>query len=104
MRFRVWRVWRRLPDLQRLAYSLALSYAFPRNSLWPRFTSKMSPMISTKQLRKRARSQRRSIAAEVIQLLAWNVPTEKMFSSRREAFAELTKLRAPPAPLPGPFP
>jgi plasmid stability protein len=55
-------------------------------------------------LRKRARSQRRSIAAEVIQLLEWNVPTEKMLSSRRKAFAELAKLRRLPTPLPGPFP
>ena len=55
-------------------------------------------------LRNRARSQRRSIAAEVIQLLEWNIPTDKVLRSRRKAFAELTKLRTSRTPLPGPFP
>ena len=54
-------------------------------------------------LRKRARSQRRSIAAEVIQLLELNIPSEKVPSSRRKAFAELAKLRSWRIPLPGPF-
>lgn len=55
-------------------------------------------------LRKRARSQRRSIAAEVIKLLELNIPTEKVLSSRRKAFAELAKLRSSRTPSPGPLP
>jgi hypothetical protein len=97
MRFRVWRVGRELPDLQRLARSLALSYAFPRNSLWPlSFTSKMSPMISTKRSAKRARRRSRSIEAEVIHLLEWKVPSESMQSYRRKAY---TVARTPPPPF-----
>jgi plasmid stability protein len=53
-------------------------------------------------LRKRARSQLRSIAAEVIQLLELNIPTEKVLSSRPKAFAQLAKLRSSRTPLPGP--
>ena len=55
-------------------------------------------------LRKRARSQHRSIAAEVIQLLELNIPTEKVLSSRRKAFAQLARVRSSRTPLPGPFP
>jgi len=44
------------------------------------------------------------IAAEVIQLLEWSIPTEKVLRSRRKAFAELPKLRSSHTPLPGPFP
>lgn len=45
-------------------------------------------------LRKRARSQRRSIAAEVISLLEENVPTEKELESRRAFFRKLQRLRS----------
>jgi len=55
-------------------------------------------------LRKRARSQRRSIAAEVLQLLEQNVPTEAVLRARRKAFNALAKLRSEASPLPGPFP
>jgi plasmid stability protein len=55
-------------------------------------------------LRKRARNQRRSIAAEVITLLESFVPTEKVLRARRKAFEELKKLRSSPTPAPGPFP
>jgi len=55
-------------------------------------------------LRKRARSQHRSIAAEVMQLLEWNVPTEKVLRSRRKALEALSKLRSTPTPAPGPCP
>lgn len=55
-------------------------------------------------LRKRARSQRRSIAAEVLELLEQNVPTEAVLRDRRKAFRVLAKLRSSPSPLPGPFP
>ena len=54
-------------------------------------------------LRKRARSQRRSIAAEVICLLELNIPTESVLRSRRKALAKLEKQRAAHTPTPGPF-
>jgi len=57
-----------------------------------------------KALRKRAKNHRKSIAAEVIELLVQNVPTEAELKRRRHAFDELLKLRAMPPPSPGPFP
>jgi plasmid stability protein len=55
-------------------------------------------------LRKRARVQRRSIAAEVLSLLERNIPTEKELEARREAFRKLKSLRftksSPDASLP----
>jgi len=55
-------------------------------------------------LRKRARSERRSIAAEVIYLLELNIPTKSVLRARRKALAQLEKLRAAHSPAPGPFP
>ena len=55
-------------------------------------------------LRKRARASRKSIAAEVIELLRRNVPTEAELKRRQKAFEELAKLRARPPLGPGPFP
>lgn len=55
-------------------------------------------------LRKRAKNQNRSIAAEVISLLAMNVPTEKELKKRRAFYRKLARLRALPSPAPGPFP
>ncbi|HWS97921.1 MAG TPA: Arc family DNA-binding protein [Candidatus Methylomirabilis sp.] len=55
-------------------------------------------------LRKRARSQKRSIAAEVITLLEQNVPTERELRERRAWIRRLQKLRDTPSPSPGPFP
>ena len=55
-------------------------------------------------LRKRAKSRRRSIAAEVIQLLEANIPTESVIRARRKVLAELDRLRAAHTPKPGPFP
>jgi plasmid stability protein len=55
-------------------------------------------------LRKRAREQRKSIAAEVVSLLQENIATPSELKARR-AFAErLRRLRATPAPGQGPFP
>jgi plasmid stability protein len=45
-------------------------------------------------LRKRARSQGRSIAAEVRALLAENIPTAKELKKRREFMTKLDRLRA----------
>jgi plasmid stability protein len=56
-----------------------------------------------KALRKRARANRKSIAAEVIELLRQNIPTEEELKRRREAFDGLAKLRAMKPPGPGPF-
>lgn len=44
-------------------------------------------------LRKRARSQHRSIAAEVLSLLEQSIPTEKELKRRREATRKLDQLR-----------
>lgn len=55
-------------------------------------------------LRKRARKNRSSIAAEVIELLKDYVPTEKELSRRRRLFQELAKLRSQSPLAAGPFP
>jgi plasmid stability protein len=57
-----------------------------------------------KALRKRARENRTSMAAEVITLLKQFIPTEEELKRRRRAFDELAKLRAMPPLTPGPFP
>ncbi len=55
-------------------------------------------------LRKRARAQRKSIAAEVISLLQQNIPTEAELKRRRKAFEGLARLRSMKPLSPGPFP
>ena len=57
-----------------------------------------------KALRKRARANRKSIAAEVISLLEENIPTEEELNRRRKAFAGLARLRAMQPLSPDPFP
>jgi plasmid stability protein len=57
-----------------------------------------------KALRKRARANRKSIAAEVIALLQQNVSTEEELKRRRKAFEGLARLRAMQPLSPGPFP
>jgi plasmid stability protein len=44
-------------------------------------------------LRKRAKRQRRSIAAEVLSLLDEHVPTEKQLKAREKAFRKLMDLK-----------
>jgi len=57
-----------------------------------------------KALRERARKNRRSIAAEVIELLGQNVPSAEELRERRE-FARRMKALSSREPLtPGPFP
>lgn len=55
-------------------------------------------------LRKRAKKNRSSIAAEVILLLGQNVPTEAELKRRRKIFDDLAKLRAQAPIGTGPFP
>lgn len=55
-------------------------------------------------LRKRAKSQRRSMAAEVLALLERNFPTEKELKRRREFVDKLRKLDAAIPPLSGESP
>lgn len=62
------------------------------------------PDDTYKALRERARKNRKSIAAEVIELLEQNVPTAEELKRRSKAFDELLKLRAMPPAGPGPFP
>ncbi len=57
-----------------------------------------------KALRKRARANRTSIAAEVISLLEHFVPTAQELKRRQKVWDELAKLRATPPLTPGPFP
>jgi plasmid stability protein len=62
------------------------------------------PEAVYKALRERARKNRKSIAAEVIELLEKNVPTAEELRRRRE-FAERLKKISSQAPVPpGPFP
>ena len=56
-----------------------------------------------KALRKRARTNRKSIAAEVILLLEQNIPTEEELKRRRKAIEGLARLRAMQPLNPGPF-
>jgi plasmid stability protein len=55
-------------------------------------------------LRKRAKSQRRSIASEVITLLQEFYPTEKELKRRQEFLGKLKRFRAKVARTPGNFP
>jgi plasmid stability protein len=57
-----------------------------------------------KALRKRAKTNRSSIAAVVIELLQQNVPTEAELKRRREFYDRMAELRARPPLTPGPFP
>jgi plasmid stability protein len=57
-----------------------------------------------KALRKRARENHKSIAAEVIALLRQNIPTGAELKRRREFYDRLAELRAKPSLKPGPFP
>lgn len=54
-------------------------------------------------LRKRARDRRKSIAAEVLELLEQSVPTERQLKARRAAFRRLERLASQPSPSSGPF-
>jgi plasmid stability protein len=55
-------------------------------------------------LRKRAKANRSSIAAEVISLLTQFVPTEAELKRRRQAIDDLIRLSSRPPLGPGPFP
>jgi antitoxin FitA len=57
-----------------------------------------------KALRKRARTNRKSIAAEVISLLEQSIPTAAELKRRQEFYDRLAELRARPSENPGPFP
>lgn len=57
-----------------------------------------------KALRKRAKASRKSIAAQVIELLEQNIPTDAEIRRRRRVFEELAELRARPPIGTGPFP
>ena len=57
-----------------------------------------------KALRKQAKANHHSIAAEVIALLKRNVPTEAELKRRRELWDRLAELRSRPPLTAGPFP
>ncbi len=54
-------------------------------------------------LRARAREHRKSISAEVLELLAENVPTRSELARRKKFLAQAGRIRARPAPGAGPF-
>ncbi|HXL22656.1 MAG TPA: Arc family DNA-binding protein [Candidatus Dormibacteraeota bacterium] len=62
------------------------------------------PKDTYEALRKRAKENRRSLAAEVIALLEANIPTEKELRRRREVVRKLMQLRASVPVVPGRFP
>ena len=55
-------------------------------------------------LRKRARSRRRSIAAEVLSMLEACLPTKQELRARAELFRRLERIRRRKPLSPGPFP
>jgi plasmid stability protein len=55
-------------------------------------------------LRERARNHRKSIAAEVLELLGENVPTRAELARRRAVLERALKLRSRKSPARGPFP
>jgi len=57
-----------------------------------------------KALRKRARANRKSIAAEVIAMLRQYVPTEAELKRRREFYDRIAELRTKSRLASGPFP
>jgi plasmid stability protein len=57
-----------------------------------------------KALRERARKNRRSIAAEVIELLGQNVPSAEELRERREFARRMKELSSREPLTPGPFP
>jgi antitoxin FitA len=55
-------------------------------------------------LRKRARANHKSIAAEIITLLKQSIPTAAELKRRREFYVRLSEFRAQSPATPGPFP
>jgi plasmid stability protein len=55
-------------------------------------------------LRSRAKSRRRSIAAEVLALLEENVPTVEELKSREDLFRRIIRMREKRTKSKGPFP
>ena len=62
------------------------------------------PEVLYEALRSRAQANRRSISAEVLALLAENVPTPRELARRRELFKRVEKIRLTRPPKRGPFP
>jgi plasmid stability protein len=54
-------------------------------------------------LRRRARENRKSIAAEVLSLLERHIPTAAELKKRRQMYERLKKIRSYTPPGPGPF-
>jgi plasmid stability protein len=55
-------------------------------------------------LRKRAKSHRRSIAAEVLALIEQNIPTEEELQARQEMLQRILRMREQQPTGKGPFP
>jgi plasmid stability protein len=62
------------------------------------------PEAIYRALRERARKNRKSISAEVIELLERNVPTAQELQARREFVRRLKEISSKEPLTPGPFP
>lgn len=62
------------------------------------------PEAIYKALRERARKHRKSMAAEVIELLEQNIPTSEELRRRREFVRKLKEISSREPLAPGPFP
>jgi len=62
------------------------------------------PKAIYEALRKRAKRNRKSIAAEVIELLEQNIPTAEELKGRREFYDRMKELSSREPLTPGPFP
>ena len=70
----------------------------------PRLYVERVPEELYEALRARAQKNRKSIAAEVLAMLAENVPTPSELARRKEIFTRLRKIRSQPPIAPGSFP
>ena len=55
-------------------------------------------------LRSQAKARRRSIAAEVVEMLKENIPTKRQLKAREELFQRIIRMRQQQPKSKGPFP
>src|SRR5260370_14188543 len=81
-------------------YNIGLCYALTMATLYVENV----PDELYEALREQARNQRKSIAAEVIELLGQCAPTAAELNRRKEFLNKIRELQAPEPLSPGPFP
>jgi plasmid stability protein len=82
-------------------------YYFPEDTLHFAMATlyvKNVPNDLYRALKKRARGNCKSIAAEVLLLLKANIPTAAELKRRKKLFEDLKQLRSVTSVVPGPFP